>query len=87
MDNELRKELRTIEEQLTRFIRETEVDSTQIKTDIGYIKLTVAELKAAQSQSFVKKEEFEPIKRLVYGVVSVVLTAVVGGLVALALRV
>lgn len=35
---------------------------------------------------FVKKEEFKPIKNLVYGLVSLILTGVVGALLALVVR-
>lgn len=34
-------------------------------------------------RTFVRKEEFDPVKRLVYGVVGVILTAVITALVAL----
>ena len=35
---------------------------------------------------FVKKEEFKPIQKLVYGLVALILTAVVGGILALVLK-
>lgn len=36
--------------------------------------------------SFVRREEFEPVKRLVFGLVSLILVAVVGTLVTLVVR-
>lgn len=36
-----------------------------------------------KTETFVTKDEFAPIQRLVYGVVGVILVAVVGGIIAL----
>lgn len=41
---------------------------------------------AVLKNDFVKKEEFRPIKNLVYGLVSLILTGVVGALLALVIR-
>lgn len=54
-----------------------------IANDIGYIKDDVKEIKATLSHQYVSKDEFEPIKRIVYGVVGLILVAVVGALVSL----
>lgn len=38
------------------------------------------------SKTYVTKDEFEPVKRIVYGLVSAILLAVLGGSLALVLR-
>lgn len=58
-------------------------DIAVIKNDIGYIKQDVAEIKRMQQSHYVSKEEFEPIKRLVYGLVGLILTGVVVTLLSL----
>ena len=54
-----------------------------IKTDLGYMKEKLNAIDTKVSSGYVSKEEFEPIKKIVYGVVSLILIAVVGALVAL----
>ena len=51
--------------------------------DINSIKGMVDKLADSTKNEFVTKTEVEPIKRIVYGVVSIILTTVIGGLVAL----
>ena len=61
-------------------------DETQlavIKNDLSYIKEKLNEVDQKVSTHYVSKEEFEPIKKIVYGLVSLILIAVVGALVAL----
>ena len=47
------------------------------------IKSDVIEIKAKLDSRYVSKDEFEPIKKLVYGVVGLILTTVIGALLAL----
>lgn len=54
-----------------------------MQTDLTYIKEKLNAVDTKVSSHYVTKEEFEPIKRIVYGVVSLILTAVVGAVVAL----
>ncbi len=42
-----------------------------IATDIHYIQADVAEIKRLQQVNYVTKEEFYPIKRVVYGLVGI----------------
>jgi len=51
--------------------------------NVEYIKKDIDEIKERLSNNFVVKEEFEPVKKIVYGLVSLVLIAVVGAIVAL----
>ena len=68
MIEELRKEISKIRE-----------DFKGISVDICYIK----EMLKNSSESYVRKEEFEPIKRLVYGVTGLMLSSIILGLLAL----
>lgn len=54
-----------------------------IQNDLTYIKEKLNAVDQKVSTHYVSKEEFEPIKKIVYGVVSLILIAVVGALVAL----
>lgn len=54
-----------------------------MQTDLTYIKEKLNAVDQKVSSSYVSKEEFEPIKKIVYGMVSLILIAVVGALVAL----
>lgn len=51
-----------------------------------YLKLNVSDIKDKLESNYVSKEEFAPIAKIVYGLVSVILLAVVGALVALVLK-
>lgn len=64
----------------------TQSDETKlavIQTDLTYIKEKLNAVDNKVSSHYVSKEEFEPIKKIVYGLVSLILVAVVGALVAL----
>ena len=54
-----------------------------IQNDLTYIKEKLNAVDNKVSSNYVSKEEFEPIKKIVYGVVSLILVGVVGALVAL----
>lgn len=54
-----------------------------LQTDVNYIKEKLNDIDTKVSSGYVTKEEFDPIKKIVYGMVSIVLTAVIGAVVAL----
>lgn len=54
-----------------------------IQNDLTYIKDKLNAVDQKVSTHYVSKEEFEPIRKIVYGMVSLILVAVVGALVAL----
>lgn len=54
-----------------------------IANDIKHMSDDVAEIKSTLRGSYVTKDEFEPIKKIVYGLVTLILVAVVGGLMGL----
>jgi hypothetical protein len=45
---------------------------------LGYIREDVAEIKKRLERNYITKQEFEPIKRLVYGVVALIGAGIVG---------
>ena len=49
---------------------------TQIQEDTREIKSTVKEMRAENAQRYVTKEEFELVKRIVYGMVSLILVSI-----------
>lgn len=58
-------------------------DLIGIAKDISYISSDVKEIKEKMESNYVTKDQFEPVKNIVYGMVSLILLAVVGALVAL----
>lgn len=54
-----------------------------LQTDMNYIKEKLNDIDTKVSSGYVTKEEFEPIKKIVYGMVSIILTAVIGAIVVL----
>lgn len=64
-------------------------DSDNIKVignDISYIKRDVADIKHKLEHEYVSQDQFDPIKRIVYGLVSIVLTGFVVAVVALVVQ-
>ena len=64
----------------------TEAEATilaVLANDVAHIKSDIAEIKLNMLNSYVTRVEFEPVKKVVYGLVTIVLIAVVGALVAL----
>ena len=57
--------------------------TTLIKNDIEYIKTDVEDINAKLDSHYVTKAEFDPVRNIVYGMVGVILLAVIGALVAL----
>lgn len=54
-----------------------------MQTDINYIKEKLNMVDQKVTSHYISKEEFDPIKKIVYGLVSLILIAVVGALLAL----
>ena len=79
----VRKEIKSLERQLDKFIRESAVTDAEMRSDINYIKKAITELNTLVSQQYVTRTEFEPVKKLVYGTATIMLTAVMGGLMTL----
>lgn len=54
-----------------------------IQTDINYIKKSVDELNEKLEDKYVTQDEFDPIKKLTYGLVALILTSVVGAIISI----
>jgi phage/plasmid primase-like uncharacterized protein len=72
-----------VAEQVAKTASETASAVALIGLDIGYIKRDVVEIKEKLEKNYVTKDEFAPIKSIVYGMVSVILLTVLGAIVAL----
>lgn len=57
-----------------------------IGNDVTRIKSDVNEIKQNMAHNYVTVEAFEPVKRLVYGLVALILIGVVGALMALVIK-
>lgn len=65
------------------------LDETQLalmQQDISYMKEKLDGVDQKISTHYVSREEFEPIKKIVYGMVTLILVAVVGALVSLVVK-
>lgn len=54
-----------------------------IIASIKYIQRDIAEINVKLDDKYVTKDQFDPVKNIVYGLVALILVAVVGALVAL----
>lgn len=54
-----------------------------IATKVEAIEKTVTNIQEKLEGDYITKEEFDPIKKIVYGVVALILTSVFGALIAL----
>lgn len=57
--------------------RTTTTQLAVIAKDIEYIKRDVVEIKTNVKSQYVHKAEFEPIKKIVYGLVGIILSGVI----------
>jgi hypothetical protein len=57
-----------------------------IQQDVVYIKESILEIKMELNGKYVTTDQFEPIKKIVYGLVTAVLLAVVSAAMALVVR-
>jgi hypothetical protein len=57
-----------------------------IQNDLNYIKEKLASVENKVSSNYVSKQEFDPVKIIVYGLVGLILVAVVGALISLVVR-
>ena len=60
--------------------------TTLIKNDIEYIKVDIEDINIKLDSHYVTKEQFEPVRNIVYGMVGIILVAVIGALITLVVR-
>lgn len=63
-----------------------EVTIEFIKQDISETKTMVRELSKRLDERFVTVDQFAPVKTVVYGLVALILSAVIGGLITLVIK-
>jgi hypothetical protein len=63
-----------------------ETEITALQKDMEYVKERLDEIVDKLDTKYVTKDEFAPIRALVYGCASIMLTAVVGSLVYLVIK-
>jgi hypothetical protein len=61
------------------------VTMARIDERLKAVQVDVIEVKALIKSDYVTRTEFEPVKKIVYGMVALILTAVLGALVGLVL--
>jgi hypothetical protein len=53
-----------------------------VQTDVTYLKEKIDTIDRKLDAQYVTQDEFDPIRKLVYGIVGLILTAVVGALIS-----
>ena len=64
----------------------TKIDIAVINANIIDIKEDVKDIKDKLERDYITVDQFDPVKKIVYGLVALILTSVVGALVALILK-
>ncbi|MBU0847062.1 hypothetical protein KKH23_07700 [Patescibacteria group bacterium] len=54
-----------------------------IANDITYIKKEVEDISEKLEDNYITRQEFDPVKKVVYGIIAIILTSVMAALVAL----
>lgn len=66
--------------------QDDQVSLGKINTKLDYITRDLDEIKEDLRQDYVRQEQFSPVKTIVYYMVGIILTAVLGALVALVIK-
>jgi hypothetical protein len=56
---------------------DSKADFKIMSNDIAYMRQDVIDIKMSLNNSYVTKDQFDPVKKLVYGMTSLILTAVI----------
>jgi hypothetical protein len=75
-----------IQRENTNEITQMAVDLAVILNKVSYIEGEVKDIKGRLESEYVTQDQFEPIKKIVYGLVSIILTAFAVGVVTLFLN-
>lgn len=60
-----------------------ESDLAVMANDIKYIREDILDIKRKLENEYITRQEFDPVKKIVYGIIGVVLTGVLGSLLGL----
>jgi len=66
--------------------KNTLVQFTGLAKDVSYIKTAVDKIEKRMDDNYVLKSDFNPIQKIVYGMVALILTAVVIALISLVVK-
>ena len=66
--------------------KQDEIELAMISKDIKYIQRDVVDIKHKLESQYVTQTEFEPIKKIVYGIMMLVLTTIVIAIVSVVLK-
>ena len=83
---DLVKNVETLTRTLNDFIVKSSNYDTSVGKDVTQIQKDITEIKLLITNNYVRREEFNPVQKIVYGLVSVALMGVFGGLLALVLK-
>lgn len=62
------------------------IDLAVILNKVGYIEKEVTDIKTKLEKEYVTQDQFEPVKKIVYGMVGTILLAVIGAVITLVIR-
>jgi len=62
------------------------LDPGIVLTKLDYIQRDLVEIKVKLEKDYVTKDEFDPIKKVVYGLVSIMLVALIGSVLSLVIK-
>ena len=65
---------------------EEDIKLAVIANDIGYIKEAIQTINDRLDKNYITQAEFEPVKRIVYGIMFLIVTGIVGALLAMVLK-
>ena len=68
---------------MTKLDAKDQIALAEMAKDIGYIKDEIKEIKENLDNKYVQRSEFTPIRSIVIGMVAIVLTSFLGGVISL----
>lgn len=77
------KDFRKLEKAMDEFMNSSRISDARTQKDVDYIKKEIGEIKQLVSDHYVTRIEFDPIKKIVYGLVGLILTSVFVGILSL----
>lgn len=84
--SELVKSVHELNKTIVGHMRRSENFDTAIKINVDNLVIGLSKVEALITTNYIRREEFEPVKKMVYGLASLLLVAVVGGMVATVLK-
>lgn len=54
-----------------------------LKNDVNYIKNEIVHINKKLDEKYVRREEFEPVKKIIYALIGILIISIVGGAIGL----